>query len=179
MNSKATRNSIILIAMAFIAAIAFGILSRPGIDTQEITHYLENMAPVDRAHDQWLEDYEVLTGLYTILSQSQKIEELNKLLERMEEIQNDVDKSTPPGILENIKAKWNSECHLILQAFFLLIQGVERNNIEWISEAYELQLEAKNTRLQWKEDLSSFLIKHDIETEDIALSVYPIYTVNL
>ena len=172
MNTKATRNSIILIALAFIAAIAFGILSRPGVDTQEITHYLENMAPVAQAHAKWLEDYEALTGLYAVLSQSQKIEELNKLLDRMEEIQTSVDESTPPDILRNIIAKWNSECHLILQAVFLLSQGIERNNIDWISEAYELLLEAENKRQQWKEELSNLLIENDIEIEDTTLSSY-------
>jgi hypothetical protein len=172
MNTKATRNSIILIALAFIAAIAFGILSRPGVDTQEITHYLENMAPVAQAHAKWLEDYEALTGLYAVLSQSQKIEELNKLLDRMEEIQIGVDESTPPDILENIKVKWGRESVLILQAVFLLSQGIERNNIDWISQAYELLLEAENTRQQWKEELSSFLTNNDIKVEDTALSVY-------
>ncbi len=172
MNTKATRNSIILIALAFIAAIAFGILSRPGVDTQEITHYLENMAPVAQAHAKWLEDYEVLTGLYAVLSQSQKIEELNKLLDRMEEIRISVDESTPPEILGNIKAKWSSECHLIIQAVFLLSQGIERNNIDWISEAYELLLEAENKRQQWKEELSNLLIENDIEIEDTTLSSY-------
>jgi hypothetical protein len=172
MNTKATRNSIILIALAFIAAIAFGILSRPGVDTQEITHYLENMAPVAQAHAKWLEDYEALTGLYAVLSQSQKIEELNKLLDRMEEIQIGVDESTPPDILENIKVKWGRESVLILQAVFLLSQGIERNNIDWISQAYELLLEAENTMQQWKEELSSFLTNNDIKVEDTALSVY-------
>ncbi len=172
MNTKATRNSIILIALAFIAAIAFGILSRPGVDTKEITHYLENMAPVAQAHAKWLEDYEVLTGLYAVLSQSQKIEELNKLLDRMEEIQIGVDESTPPDILENIKVKWGRESVLILQAVFLLNQGIERNNIDWISQAYELLLEADTTRQQWKEELSNLLIKNGIEIEDTALSVY-------
>jgi hypothetical protein len=172
MNTKATRNSIILIALAFTAAIAFGILSRPVVDTKEITHYLENMAPVAQAHAKWLEDYEALTGLYAVLSQSQKIEELNKLLDRMEEIRISVDESTPPEILGNIKAKWSSECHLIIQAVFLLSQGIERNNIDWISEAYELLLEAENKRQQWKEELSNLLIENDIEIEDTALSVY-------
>lgn len=172
MNTKATRNSIILIALAFIAAIAFGILSRPGVDTKEITHYLENMAPVAQAHAKWLEDYEALTGLYAVLSQSQKIEELNKLLDQMEEIRISVDESTPPEILGNIKVKWSSECHLIIQAVFLLSQGIERNNIDWISQAYELLLEAENTRQQWKEKLSNLLIENDIEIEDTALSVY-------
>ncbi|MCJ7769867.1 MAG: hypothetical protein MUO92_05315 [Dehalococcoidales bacterium] len=172
MNTKATRNPIILIALAFIAAIAFGILSRPGVDAKEITLYLENMAPVAQAHAKWLEDYEALTGLYAVLSQNQKIEELNKLLDHMEEIQIGVDESTPPDILGNIKAKWISECHLILQAVFLLSQGIERNDIEWISEAYELLLEAETTRQQWKEELSNLLIKNDIEIEDTALGVY-------
>ena len=172
MNTKATRNSIILIALAFIAAIAFGILSKPGVDTQEITLYLESMAPVAQEHTKWLEDYEALTGLYAVLSQSQKIEELNKLLDRMEEIQIGVDESTPPDILENIKVKWGRESVSILQAVFLLSQGIERNNIDWISEAYELLLEAETTRQQWKEELSNLLIENDIEIEDTALSVY-------
>ena len=170
MNTKATRNSIILIALVFIAAIAFGIVSRPGVDTQEMTDYLENMAPVAQAHAKWLEDYGALTGLYAVLSQSQKIEELNKLLDRMEEIQIGVDESTPPEILENIKAKWNSECRLILQAVLLLSYGID--NIDWISQAYELLVEAETTRQQWKEELSNLLIKNDIEIEDTALSVY-------
>ncbi len=172
MNTKSPRNSIILITLVLIAAIAFGILSRPGVDAQEITHYLESMAPVAQTHAKWLEDYELLTGLYAILSKSQKIQELNKLLDRMEEIQISIDDSNPPDILGNIKAKWGSECHLILQAIFLLNQGIERNNIDWISEAYELLLEAENTRQQWKEELFEFLAKNDIKTEDAAFSVY-------
>ncbi len=170
MNTKATRNPIILVALVFIAAIAFGILSRPGVDTQEITHYLENMAPVAQSHTKWLEDYESLTGLYAVLSQSQKVEELNKLLGRMEEIQIGIDESTPPDILENIKAKWSSECRLILQAVFLLSYGID--NIDWISQAYELLLEAETTRQQWKKELSSFLTNNDIKVEDTAISVY-------
>jgi hypothetical protein len=172
MNIKATRKSIVLIALAFIAVITFGILSRPSVDTQEITHYLESMAPAVQAHDKWLEDYQLLTELYTVLSQNQKIEELNKLLDRMEGIQAGVDESTPPDILENTKAKWNNECHLTLQAVFLLIQGIKDNNIEWISEAYELLLEAEKTRQQWEEDLSSFLINNDIEIKDTIFSIY-------
>ena len=172
MNTKATRNSIILVALAFIAAIAFGILSRPGADTQEITEYLEEMAPFAQSHTEWLEDYEALTGMYGILSQSQKVEELNKLLGRMEEIQIGFDASTPPEILENIKVKWNNEAISIQQAIFLLSQGIERNNIDWISQAYELLLEAESTRQQWKDELSDILIKNNIETEDTALSVY-------
>ena len=75
MNKKAIRNSVILIASAFIAAIAFGILSIPRVDKQEITLYLENMAPVAQSHAQWLDDYEALTGMYAILSHNQKIED--------------------------------------------------------------------------------------------------------
>lgn len=178
MNIKATRNSIILITLAFVAAIAFGILSRPRVDTQEIILYLEDMAPVAQAHAAWLEDYETLTGLYAVMSQNQKIEELNKLLDRMEEIQIDIDESTPPDILGNIKTKWNSECHSILQAVYQLILGIERNNIEWISEAYELLLEAENARQQWKEELSNLLNENDIEIESTIFNSYFNQTVN-
>lgn len=172
MNIKATRNSIVLIALAFVAAITFGILSIPRVDTKEITLYLESMAPLAQAHAQWLEDYEALTGLYAVLSHDQKIEELNKLLNRMEEIQIGIDDSTSPEILENIKAKWNSECRLILQAVFLLKQGIDRNNIDWISEAYELLMEAENKRQQWKEELSNLLDANDIGIEDTTHNSY-------
>jgi len=106
MNIKATRNSVILVALVFIVAIAFGIFSRPRVDTQEITNYLENTAPVAQAHSDWLEDYETLTELYAVMSQNQKVEALNRLLDRMEKIQIDVDESTPPDVLENIAKKW-------------------------------------------------------------------------
>ncbi len=172
MNIKATRISIAIIALVFIVAIAFGILSRPRVDTQEITNYLENMAPVAQAHSSWLEDYGTLTELYAVMSQSQKIEGLNKLLDRMEEIQIDVDESTPPDILRNVITKWGSECRLILQAVYQLTLGIERTNIEWISEAYELLLEAENTRRQWKDELLNLLNENDINIEDTTLDSY-------
>jgi len=172
MNIKATRNSVILIALVFIIAIAFGIFSRPQVDTQEITNYLENTAPVAQAHSDWLEDYNTLTELYIVMSQNQKIEALNRLLDRMEKIQIDVDESTPPDVLGNIVTKWGNECRLILQAVFQLSLGVERNNTEWISEAYELLMEAENTRQQWKDELSTLLNENDIKIEDTTLGSY-------
>ncbi len=172
MNTMARRNSVILITLVFIAAIGFGILSRPGINTQEITDYLENMAPVAEEHTKWLEDYALLTGLYNTMSQSQKIEELNGLLTRMEEIQTNIGKSIPSDILKHVISKWNDECRLILQALFLLIQGVDRNNIEWISQAYESLSEAEGKRQQWKQELSNFLKENDIEIEATLISVY-------
>ena len=172
MNIKATRNSVILVALVFIVAIAFGILSRPRVDTQKITNYLENMAPVAQAHSDWLEDYNTLTELYVVMSQSQKVEALNRLLDRMEEIQIDVGESTPPDVLENIVKKWGNECRLILQAVFQLSLGIERNNAEWISEAYELLLEAETTKQQWKDELSTLLNENDIKIEDTALDSY-------
>jgi len=168
MNKKAIRNSVILIAFVFIVAIAFGILSRPRVDTEEITDYLENMAPVAQAHISWLEDYETLTEKYGVLSQSQKIGELNELLNRMQDIQINIDESTPPDILINIKTKWNGECHSILQAVYQLILGIERNNIEWISQAYELLSEADDARQQWKNELYDLLNKNGIKIEDTA-----------
>jgi predicted RND superfamily exporter protein len=172
MNTKATRNSIALIVLAFIVAIVFGILSKQSVDTQEIKYYLENTASVAQAHNKWLKEYGALTELYIVLDQNKKIEDLNKLLDQMEEIKNDVDESTPPNKLESLRIKWSDECHLILQAIFLLIEGIERNNIEWISEAYDLLIEAENTRRQWKEYLSNLLINNDIEISDNAYSIY-------
>ena len=172
MNKKATRNSVILIASAFIAAIAFGILSIPRVDKQEITLYLESMASVAQSHAQWLEDYEALTGMYAVLSHNQKIEELDELLNNMEEIQINIDESTPPEILEYIKVKWSSECRLILQGVFLLKQGIDRNNVDWIIEAYEFLMEAESTRQQWKEELSNLLDENDIEIESTILNSY-------
>lgn len=172
MNAKATRNSIIIIALVFIVAIAFGILSRPKVDTQEITNYLEDMAPVAQAHSDWLEDYDTLTELYAVMSQSQKIEGLNKLLDRMEKILIDVAESTPPDILENVLTKWDSECHLILQAAYQLTLGIERNNIDWISEAYELLIKAENTRQQWKDELLNLLNENGINVEDTIFNSY-------
>ena len=172
MNAKTIRNSAILIALAFIAAIVLGILSRPKIDTHEITDYLENMAPVAQAHSVWLEDYVKLTELYAVMSQSQKIEALNKLLNRMEEIQINIEESTPPEILAHIITKWENECRLILQAIFLLAQGIDRNNIEWIGEAYELLQEAEHERVQWKDELLNLLDDNGIETEGTPLGSF-------
>lgn len=172
MNTKARRNSVILVVLVFIAAIAFGILSRPGVNTQEITEYLEELAPAAQSHVQWLKDYQALTGMYGVLSQSQKVDELNKLLDRIEEIQIGIDQSAPPEVLKNIKEKWSEEGILLQRTMFLLSQGISRNNIDWISQAYELLLEAETERQQWQEALSNLLADNNIETEDNALSVY-------
>jgi hypothetical protein len=172
MKPKATRNSVILIVLIFIAIIVIGILSRPKIDIQEITGYLEHLAPVAREHSTWLEDYDSLSELYAILSRDQKIEALNKLLDRMEEIQTNIKESAPPEILVHVITKWEDECKLILQAVFQIVKGVEKNNTQWMSEAYELLQEAENKRFQWKDELLNLLNDSGIETENTAIKIF-------
>ncbi|UCE97875.1 MAG: hypothetical protein JSV74_00640 [Dehalococcoidia bacterium] len=172
MKPKTTRNSVILIVLIFIAVIAIGILSRPRIDIQEITDYLEHLAPVAREHSTWLEDYENLSELYVIFNRGQTIEALNKLLDRMEEIQTKIKESAPPEILVHVITKWEDECKLILQAVFQIVKGVEKNNTQWISEAYELLQEAENKRFQWKDELLNLLKDNGIETENTAINIF-------
>jgi len=172
MKPKAIRNSVILIILIFIAVIAVGILSRPKIDIQQITDYLEHLTPAAQKHSTWLEDYDSLTELYAIMSRSQKIEALNKLLGRMEEIQINIEGSAPPEILVHVINKWEDECRLILQAVFLIVQGVDKNNAQWISEAYELLKEAENKRLQWKDELLNLLNDNGIETKNAAINSF-------
>ncbi|UCG55488.1 MAG: Bax inhibitor-1/YccA family protein, partial [Dehalococcoidia bacterium] len=111
------------------------------------------------------------------MSQNQKIEALNRLLDRMEEIQIDIEESSPPDILIHIITKWEDECRLNLQAIFLLVQGIDRSNLEWISEAYELLQEAENKRVKWKDELLNLLSDNGIETESAPLnSIYGMTT---
>ncbi len=179
MNTRSTRNIIILIGLAFLIAVAFGILRQPKVDSQEITDYLESMAPVAQAHLQWIEDYERLTERYAVLGHSEKINELNKLLDRMEEIQIDVEESTPPSILSGVQNKWNRECRLTLQAVYQIILALDINKPEWIPEAYEFLLEADQLRKEWVEELSSLLDECDIEIADFPLGSYYSEATNL
>lgn len=163
MNTRTSRNIIILIGVAFLIAVAFGILRQPQVDSQEITDYLESMAPVAQEHLQWIEDYESLTESYPVLSNSEKINELNKLLDRMEEIQIDVEASTPPSALIGVKNKWNQECVKIVQAIFQMSLGLERNIPEWITQAYEFLIDADQLRKEWVDELSGLIDKYNIE----------------
>lgn len=172
MNTKATRIIIVLVGLAFLIAVAYGIIGKLSIDNQEITDYLESMTPVAQEHIQWLEDYENLTESYAVLSNSEKVEELNKLLDRMEEIQIDIEESNPPSILTGIKNKWNNECMKIIQAVYQMSLALERNIPEWITEAYEFLLKADQLRNEWLEELSSLLDKHSIQATDFPLGSY-------
>jgi len=134
--------------------------------------YLENMAPVAQAHIQWIDDYKELTDSYSSLSYSAKINELNKLLNRMEEIQISVEESAPPDILSGVKTKWNNECRLTLQAVYQIILALDKNMPQWIPEAYEILLEADELRQKWTEELSGLLGKHDIELTDPVYNSY-------
>lgn len=172
MNVRSTRIIIIIVGLAFLTAIAFGIVGKPSVDNQEITDYLESMAPVAQAHLQWLDDYEKLTESYAVLSNSEKVEELNKLLDRMEEIQIDIEESNPPNILSGVKAKWNNECVKIVQAVYQMSLALERNIPEWITEAYELLLDADQLRNEWVDELSALLDKYNIGDSGFPLSGY-------
>jgi hypothetical protein len=172
MNIKATRIIIILVGLVFLVAVAFGIISGLSVDNQAIKDYLEGMAPVAQAHLQWLDDYEALTENYAVLSTSEKVDELNKLLDRIEEIQIDVEASTPPSALAGVQNKWNQECVQIVQAIFLLSMGVERNMPGWITEAYEYLMEADQLRKEWVDELSGLLDKYNIGVSDFPLSGY-------
>ncbi len=172
MNTRSTRIIIIIIGLVFLIAVAYGILGKLRVDNQEITDYLTSMTPVAQAHLQWLEDYEKLTESYDVLSNSEKIDGLNKLLDRMGEIQIDIEESNPPGILSGIKTKWNQECRLTIQAVYQISLALERNIPEWITEAYEFLLEADQLRKEWVENLSSLLDEYNIEVTDFPLSSY-------
>jgi hypothetical protein len=172
MNIRATRNIIIIVGLAFLIAVAFGIIGKLKVDNQEITDYLESMTPVAQAHIQWLEDYEKLTESYAVLSNSEKVEELNKLLDRMEEIQIDIQESTPPSILSGVKAKWNNECVKIVQAVYQMSLALEINRPEWIIEAYEFLLEADQLRKEWVEELSSLIDEYGIAVTDFPYGSY-------
>lgn len=172
MNTKSTRNAIILIGLAFLAVVAFGIFGKTKANAQQIIDYLDNMAPVAQAHAQWIEDYQILTELYAVLSNSEKMEELNKLLDRMEAIQIDIEQSKPPDILSGVKAKWNSECVKILQVVYQISLTLEIGKPEWITEAYEFLLEADRLRQEWKGGLSSLLDEYNIESTDFAYDSY-------
>ncbi len=172
MKPKAIRNSVILIVIIFIAVITAGILSRPKIDIEEITDYLEHLAPTAQEHSTWLEDYDSLTGLYALMSRIQKIEALNELLDRMDEIQINIEGSAPPEALAHVVNKWEDECRLILQAVFLIVQGIDKNNAQWISEAYELLQKAENKRLQWKDELLNLLNDNGIEAENAVINSF-------
>lgn len=172
MNIKATRIIIILVGLAFLIAVAFGTIGRLKVGNQEITDYLELMTPVAQAHLQWLEDYETLTESYSVLNNSEKIEELNKLLDRMEEIQIDIEGANPPSILAGVNNKWNRECVKIVQAIYQISLGLEKNIPEWITEAYEYLMEADQLRGEWVDELSGLLDKYNIEVSDFPLSGY-------
>ncbi|GAI24116.1 unnamed protein product, partial [marine sediment metagenome] len=152
--------------------MAYGILGKLIVDNQEITDYLENMTPVAQAHLQWLEDYEKLTESYAVLSNSEKIDGLSKLLDMMEEIQICIEESTPPSILIGVKNKWSEECRLTLQAVYQISLALERNIPEWITEAYEFLLEADQLRKEWVDNLSSLLDEYNIEIIDFPLDSY-------
>jgi predicted regulator of amino acid metabolism with ACT domain len=172
MNKRSTRIIIIIIGLAFLVAVAFGIMGRLRVDNQEITDYLESMTPVAQAHIQWLEDYEKLTESYAVLSNSEKVAELNKLLDRMEEIQIEIEESTPPSILNGVKARWNNECVKIVQAVYQMSLALERNLPEWITEAYEFLSQADQLRKEWVEELSNLIDKYSIEVTDFPLESY-------
>lgn len=172
MNIKATRTIIIIVGLVFLIAIIFGTVGRLKVDNQEITDYLKNMTPVAQAHLQWLEDYEKLTENYAVLSNSEKIEELNKLLDRIEEIQIDIENSSPPSVLAGVNSKWNNECVKIVQGIFQMSLGLERNIPGWITEAYEYLTEADQLRKEWVDELSSLIAEYNIEVSDFPLSGY-------
>jgi len=172
MNTRYVRNSIIIIGLLFIAAVVFAVFWNPQGDSQDIIDYLESTITTAQAHNQWIEDYKTLTGLYGELSQAEKVTQLNKLLERMEVIQADVEQSTPPGVLDRVKHRWNSECNLVLQTVYQIILGFENNRPEWISKAYEFLLEADVLRRQWTDELDSLLAKHAIAAPDFVYKSY-------
>ena len=172
MNTRYTRNSIIIIVLLFFAVVIFAIVRQPQSDGQDIVDYLESTVVTAQAHSQWIDDYKTLTGRYGELSQTEKVAQLNKLLERMEVIQADVEQSAPPGVLERVKSKWNNECKLVSQAVYQIILGFENNKPEWYTEAYEFLLEADALRRQWTDELAELMEKNAIAAPDFVYRSY-------
>ena len=172
MNTRYTRNSIIIIVLLFFAVVVFAIVRQPQNDGQGIIDYLESTVVTAQAHSQWIDDYKTLTGRYGELSQTEKVAQLNQLLDRMEVIQADVDQSAPPGVLERVKSKWNNECELVLQAVYYIILGLENNKPEWSAEAYEFLLEADELRQEWTDELAELMEKNAIAAPDFVYKTY-------
>ncbi len=172
MNTRYRRNSIIIIGVLFILAIVFALLWHPQDNRDDILQYLESTVATAESHSQWIDDYNELTGRYGELSQSEKVTELNGLLERMEVIQVEVEQSAQPGVLDRVKGKWDNECNKVLQAVYQVILGFENNKPEWITEAYEYLLEADELRQEWTDELAELMEENAIAAPDFVYKTY-------
>ena len=172
MNAKYIRNIIIIIGIIFIAAVAFGLLQQMKVSKEGVADYLEEMAPVAQAHIKWRQDYNELTELYDTLSLNQKLEQLNLLLNRMEAIRLNVDASAPPGALSYIQSKWNDECFQTTQGIYNITLGLTLNNANYITQGYELLVEADTAHQQWQDELSKILDDNDIELTETVYNSY-------
>ena len=173
MNTRSTRIIIIIIGLAFLIAVAFGIIWKPIGEKQAITDYLASMTPVAQAHIDWIEDNERTMDSYSNLSHSERVEVLNKLLGRIEEIQIDIQESNPPDKLSDIKKKWNKECWQFSNAIYTIIIAMNNGKPEQIPEASKILIaEANRLRQEWTEELSALLDEYDIEIADFPLDDY-------
>jgi len=171
-NTNSIRNIIIIIGIIFIATVVFGLVKQAGVDKEEVADYLGGMAPVAQAHIEWKQDYNALTELYDVLSLDQKLEQLNRLLDRMEAIRLNVDASNPPGALSYMQSRWNDECLNTTQGIYDITLGLTMNDTEYITQGYELLMEADTARQQWQNELSKILDDNDMALSD---SIYNSY----
>jgi len=172
MTTRYRRNSIIIIGVLFILIVVSALLLQPQGDRDDIFHYLESTVVTAKAHIQWIDDYNDLTGRYGELSQAEKVAELNELLERMEVIQADVEQSVQPGVLDRVKNNWNNECNKVLQAVYQIILGFENNRPDWITEAYEFLLEADELRQEWTDELAELMEENALAAPDLVYKTY-------
>ena len=172
MNTKYIRNIMIAIGAFFVIAVIFGLMRQPGFNEEEVNAYLEDMSPVAQAHLEWKKDYNALTEIYDVLSPNQKLEQLDSLMERIEQIRLDIEDSQQPEALDYIKAKWEEECRSTVQGIYDIRLGLQTNNVEWITDGYELLTQANEAGQQWQNELLKVLNDNGLTLADAVYSSY-------